>query len=87
MLRQSHLRPKGLCLIVTEHLDEWDALITAWLPGNKGQGVADVVFGNYHFTGRLSYTWPRSMEQVPVSTIGEGEESLFPFGCGLEAGE
>jgi beta-glucosidase len=49
--------------------------------------VADVVFGNYHFTGRLSYTWPRSMEQVPVSAIGEGEESLFPFGCGLEAGE
>jgi beta-glucosidase len=41
--------------------------------------VADVLFGDYPFTGKLSYTWPRSMEQVP---LGSGEP-LFPFGYGL----
>jgi beta-glucosidase len=87
MPRRSHPRLKGLCLIVTEHLDEWDELIAAWLPGTKGQGVADVMFGDHPFTGRLSYTWPLSTKQIPLSAIGDAEEPLFPFGYGLGTGE
>jgi beta-glucosidase len=69
----------GRPLIITEQLDNCDAVVAAWLPGSEGQGVADVLFGDYPFTGKLSYTWPRSMEQVP---LGSGEP-LFPFGYGL----
>jgi beta-glucosidase len=74
----------GRPLIVTEHLPQWDAFVAAWLPGTEGQGVADVLFGDYPFTGRLSYTWPRSMDQVPLSALRASEEApLFPFGYGM----
>ncbi|MCK4221762.1 MAG: glycoside hydrolase family 3 protein, partial [Dehalococcoidia bacterium] len=55
----------GRPMIVTEHLDQWDVFIAAWLPGTEGQGVADVLFGDYPFTGKLPYTWPRAMDQIP----------------------
>nr|GEV51878.1 beta-glucosidase BoGH3B-like [Tanacetum cinerariifolium] len=34
-----------------------DALMAPWLPGTEGQGVNDVLFGDYGFTGRLVQTW------------------------------
>ncbi len=71
----------GRPLIITEQLDACNAVVAAWLPGTEGQGVADVLFGDYPFTGKLAYTWPRSMEQVPLG-VGSGEP-LFPFGYGL----
>jgi beta-glucosidase len=74
----------GRPLIVTEYVDGWDAFVAAWLPGTEGQGVTDVLFGDYPFTGQLPYTWPRSMDQVPLSALEESEERpLFPFGYGL----
>jgi len=74
----------GRPLIVTEHLPQWDAFVAAWLPGTEGQGVADVLFGDDPFTGKLPYTWPRSMDQIPLSALKEsGEEPLFPLGYGL----
>lgn len=77
----------GRPMIVTEQLADWDAFVAAWLPGTEGQGVADVLFGKKPFTGKLSFTWPRSMEQLPFdfSKLGEGEDGpLFPFGFGLK---
>lgn len=74
----------GRPLIITEQLARCDAVVAAWLPGTEGQGIADVLFGDYPFTGQLPYTWPRSMEQIPVSQIEEtGAKPLFPFGYGL----
>ena len=46
-------------MIITDVLPEADAFVAAWLPGTEGQGVADVLFGDYKPTGKLSYTWPR----------------------------
>ncbi|MBS3785058.1 MAG: glycoside hydrolase family 3 C-terminal domain-containing protein, partial [Anaerolineae bacterium] len=74
----------GRPLIVTDYLGEWDAFVAAWLPGTEGQGVADVLFGDVTFSGRLPYTWPRSVDQLPLSALqSSGEEPLFPFGYGL----
>jgi beta-glucosidase len=78
----------GRPVIVGDRLDEWDAWVAAWLPGSEGQGVADVLFGDHPFTGKLPYTWPRSMDQLPfdfehLETSGKGVP-LFPFGYGLE---
>ena len=74
----------GRPLIITEHLAQWDVLVAAWLPGTEGQGVAEVLFGDYPFSGKLSYSWPRSMAQIPLSALLEDDESpLFPFGYGL----
>ena len=56
----------GRPLILTDQLPWMDALVAAWLPGSEGQGIADVLFGDLPFTGKLSYSWPQTMEQVPL---------------------
>jgi beta-glucosidase len=71
----------GRPMILGDALTMSDAFVTAWLPGSEGQGVADVLFGDYKPTGKLSRTWPRSNEQV--SGVPVGQRPLFPFGFGL----
>jgi beta-glucosidase len=39
-------------------LSDADAWIAAWLPGTEGEGIADVLFGDYPPTGKLSHSWP-----------------------------
>jgi beta-glucosidase len=70
----------GRPLILGAALDESDAFLAAWLPGTEGQGVADVLFGEYPPTGKLPRHWPRNMNQA--ATPGEGKP-LFPYGFGL----
>jgi beta-glucosidase len=70
----------GRPMILGASLDESDAFLAAWLPGTEGQGIADVLFGDYHPTGKLPRHWPRNMEQA--ATPGAGEP-LFPYGFGL----
>lgn len=74
----------GRPLVITDQLDQMDALVAAWLPGTEGQGVADVLFGDVPFTGKLSFSWMRSMEQVPLAALkADAEGALFPFGYGI----
>ena len=76
----------GRPMIITEQLSISDAFIAAWLPGTAGQGVADVIFGDAPFTGKLPFSWPRSMDQVPLDKLLASEdEPLFPFGYGIES--
>lgn len=70
----------GRPLILTDQLPLIDALVAAWLPGTEGQGVADVLCGDYPPTGRLSYNWPRTIMQIPHKA---GDQPLFPIGFGL----
>jgi beta-glucosidase len=72
----------GRPLLVSDHIDGWDALVAAWLPGTEGQGVADVLFGIEPFTGTLPYTWPRGAEQLGTDP-GAISDPLFAFGFGL----
>lgn len=74
----------GRPLVITEHLPLMDAVAAAWLPGTEGQGVADVLFGDAPFTGRLAFSWPRSLDQIPLSALrAHPDGALFPFGFGL----
>lgn len=47
----------GRPLNIKEYAKNWDAIIAAWLPGSEGQGVADVLFGDFAFTGILPVDW------------------------------
>ena len=59
----------------------------------EGNGLADVLFGDYNPAGRLSQTWPASMDQLPPMMdydIRHGRtymyfkgKPLYPFGYGL----
>jgi beta-glucosidase len=73
----------GRPMILTDQLAKMDALVAAWLPGSQGEGVADVLFGNRAFTGRLSQTWPRSLDQEPINVGDRGYDPLYPYGWGL----
>jgi beta-glucosidase len=65
-------------------LESSDAVIAAWLPGTEGQGISDVLFGDFKPTGKLPHTWPKSMEQIPINVGDEAaKDALFPYGFGL----
>ncbi|MBU9714001.1 glycoside hydrolase family 3 protein [Evansella tamaricis] len=74
----------GRPLIITDEIEHWDAFIASWLPGTEGHGVADVLFGDYPFSGELSMTWPKSMEQIPIHFEDDDYDPLFPYGFGLK---
>ena len=63
-------------------IDQANAFIAAWLPGTEGEGITDVLFGDYKPTGKLSFTWPASLAQIPIHD-GDGQVPLFPYGFGL----
>jgi beta-glucosidase len=73
----------GRPMIIDQVLNKCDAFIAAWLPGTEGQGVADVLFGDYRPTGKLSFSWPRSLSQVPINVGDKKYDPLFKFGYGL----
>ncbi|WP_039910160.1 glycoside hydrolase family 3 protein [Amycolatopsis vancoresmycina] len=72
----------GRPLDIAAQLPSMKGLVAAWLPGSEGAGVADVLYGDYNPTGKLSFTWPASSSQEPVNT-GDGKQGLFPYGFGL----
>lgn len=64
-------------------LEKIDGLIAAWLPGTEGEGITDVIFGDYDFSGRLPVTWFRKVEQLPMNFRDNSDGPLFPLGFGL----
>ncbi len=71
-----------------------DALITMWYPGQEGgNGLADVLFGDYNPAGRLPISVPREVGQIPVyynkkfpaghDYVEVSRLPLYEFGYGL----
>jgi len=76
----------GRPLIIEPYLALADAWVAAWLPGSEADALADVLFGRYAPTAKLSHSWPRSMTQIPIN-VGDADYQsdppLFAFGYGL----
>lgn len=79
----------GRPMWVNPELNASDAFVVAWLPGSEGAGVADVLFRDgdgsvaHEFTGRLTYSWPKSVAQVEINRYDEEYDPLFAYGFGL----
>ncbi|HSY42501.1 MAG TPA: glycoside hydrolase family 3 C-terminal domain-containing protein, partial [Candidatus Acidoferrum sp.] len=71
----------GRPLVLHASLDACSAFVAAWLPGTEGQGVADVLFGDYNPTGKLPRDWPSSSDHL--SALDKHENPYFPLGFGL----
>ena len=57
----------GRPLNLSEEVNQVDALLEAWFPGTMGGiGIADVLFGTYNPSGKLTATFPRNVGQVPI---------------------
>lgn len=74
--------------------DNADALLTAYYPGQEGgHAIADVIFGDYNPAGRLPFTVPRSVGQLPLyynrrlpalhDYVELSATPQYPFGYGL----
>ncbi|MGD1960471.1 MAG: glycoside hydrolase family 3 protein [Fulvivirga sp.] len=77
----------GRPLVTTEQIEKSDACIAAWLPGSEGDGIAQVLFGDYDFRGKLPHSWPKSLEdyneKYGPNFWDDSIEPLYPFGHGL----
>ena len=72
----------GRPLFIEDIAGTADAIIAAWLPGTEGDGVADVLFGDYKPSGKLSFTWPKTTS-TSLRLGDPGYQALFDFGFGL----
>ncbi len=72
----------GRPLILNSVLADSSAFVVAWLPCTEGEGIADVLFGDKPFTGKLPRVWPASDGHLVSGNAAT--KPLFPFGFGLE---
>ena len=57
----------GRPLTLTWENDHATAILEAWAPGTEaGNAVANVLFGNYNPSGKITATFPRSVGQIPI---------------------
>tara|TARA_B100000242_G_scaffold238683_1_gene178574 strand:- start:2455 stop:4191 length:1737 start_codon:yes stop_codon:yes gene_type:complete len=70
----------GRPMNIAEHIDDWDGFAAIWLPGSEGDGVSDILFGDFQSTGKLSYPWPIKAEH---GANADDKDLLFNFGYGL----
>ncbi len=73
----------GRPMIIDKVIDRADGFVAAWLPGTEGRGVTDVLFGDFKPTGKLSFSWPRSMDQIPINVGDKDYDPLYKYGFGL----
>ena len=57
----------GRPLALEQESRDADAILEAWYPGTMGaEAVADIVFGQYNPSGKLTMTFPRNVGQIPL---------------------
>lgn len=57
----------GRPLNLSEEVNLVDAILEAWYPGTMGgSGVADILYGAYNPSAKLTVTFPRNVGQVPI---------------------
>lgn len=82
----------GRPMWVNSELNASDAFVAAWLPGSEGKAVAEVILKDgenqiqHDFTGKLSFSWPRTPEQT-VNRFDKDYQPLLPYGFGLRYGD
>jgi len=57
----------GRPLTLTWENENAAAILDVWAPGTEaGNAIAEVLFGNYNPSGKLTTTFPRSVGQIPI---------------------
>ena len=73
----------GRPMIINPILHYSDAVFAAWLPGTEGDGIADILFGDFQPTGKLTHSWPKYMDQIPINIGDQNYDPLYEYDFGL----
>jgi len=84
----------GRPLVLTEIAENSSALLQAWYPGEAGgDAIADVIWGDYNPSGKLSISFPKEQGTLPIyyskkpsasrRYVDGNGEPLYEFGYGL----
>ena len=82
----------GSAIALPWESEQLSAILQAWYPGQRGDAVADVLFGKYNPAGRLPVTFYKSTSDLPAFTNYSMVDRtyrystkavLYPFGHGL----
>ena len=73
----------GRPLLLNELTVYSDAILAAWYPGTEGEGIAEVLFGDYDLKGKLSHSWPKTMDQIPINVGDNNYDPMYPYDHGL----
>ena len=65
--------------MIADHIDYWDGIVMAYLPGTEGQAIANLLFGEAKFTGKLSMPWYVTVDDI----TSDNPNILFDYGFGL----
>lgn len=74
----------GRPMTVTDQINQANAFVAGWLPGTEGDGIAEVLFGNTDFSGKLPMTWPDTMDQVATNIGDNPYNCLYSYGYGCD---
>ena len=78
----------GRALVTAKQIDQSSAFVAAWLPGSEGQGIAEVLYGDFDFKGKLPHSWPKSEEDFKgkygPNYWDNSQKPQFPLGYGLK---
>ncbi len=74
----------GRPMIISEGLPYTDATFAVWYPGTEGDGIAEVLFGDFDPIGQLTHSWPKNMGQVPINFGDANYDPLFEYKHGLQ---
>ena len=62
-------------------LEQVGAVLVGWYPGSAGsEAIANLLFGKVSPSGRLPFTWPRDLSQLPRPVLeGAGQQAPAPM--------
>ncbi len=77
----------GSAIDMHDWIDQVDAVIEAWLPGQAGAGaVADILYGDVNPSGKLGETFPLKLSDTPAFLSFPGENNEVRYGEGIYVG-
>ncbi len=77
----------GSALDMREWIDEVDAVLEAWLPGQAGAGaISDILYGKVNPSAKVGETFPLKLQDIPAQLNFPGEGNEVRYGEGLYVG-
>jgi beta-glucosidase len=68
-------------------IDQAPAVLEAWYPGMEGgSAIADVVFGKVNPSGKLPFTWPKTLADSPSEKLGREDADSVHYDEGVLVG-